>query len=205
MIASRAKYKEETLTEIETDVSGNITSKKETKKTIKITPNEEPDYIKIYTNVWSEINGVPIPWRALFLELATRMTYCNSNDSKDAQLVNTGKPYSESIKKALGWSADSMLHRGINELVKANAIRKINRGVYQVNPNYAGKGEWKYNPRLERGGVEKLRAAFSLSQAGIEFNADIVWADDGEESEINQIYREGLGSLNSTVLQFGKV
>ena len=90
----------------------------------------------------------------------------------------------------LHWKT-AMYQRGIKVLCKCNAIRKINRGVYQVNPQYAGKGEWKYNPQLDRGGIEDLIATFNFKDKKVE--TEIVWADDGTASAINQMYRDGLG------------
>lgn len=159
-------------------------------KTTAIKRCDEPDYIKLYTRMWCEFNKIPEAYRNLFLELVTRMTYCNSGNLQKAQLVNTGKPWNEDIMQKLHWKT-AMYQRGIKVLCKCNAIRKINRGVYQVNPQYAGKGEWKYNPQLDRGGIEDLIATFNFKDKKVE--TEIVWADDGTASAINQMYRDGLG------------
>ena len=174
------------------DADGVETITKVEKKT-SITRNEEPDYIKVYTNMWSEFTGVPAAYRELFLQLALRMTYCNAEDLENAQLVNTGKPFSESIKRALKWK-DDMLYRGLRELVQVGAIKKVNRGVYQINPSYAGKGEWKYNARLNHGGIEELVVTFKLEKDGRRtVDNRIVWADDGRQNEFNEMYRNNMG------------
>ena len=120
---------------------------------------EEPDYIKLYTKMWCEFNEIPLAYRSLFLELVTRMSYCNSTSPNMGQTVYTGKPISEEIMSNLNWKK-AMYQRGLKELVKCNAIKQINRGLYQINPNYAGKGSWNYNSKLRRGGISDLVAAF---------------------------------------------
>lgn len=200
------------------DSEGNVTSTtKETTK--KIERSTEPDYIKIYTNMWCEFNQIPHKWRDLFLQLAIRMTYsnlpkdkCNSDglfSGPGGQLVSTGKPYGDDICMALGWKVsdktNNQLMQGLRELCKCNAIRKINRGVYQINPQYAGKGEWKYNPKADRGGVEALTALFNFSEKDVSTN--VIWADDGTDTELNQTYREGLevDSKDNTVLMTTRI
>lgn len=183
------KYLKKTETVIREDADGNVTSST-VETTTNIQRNDEPDYIKLYTKMWCEFNDIPMAYRELFLQLVTRMTYCNSADLGNSQLVNTGKPWSDSIMTALGWKK-SMYMKGLSELCKHNAIRKVGRGVYQINPQYAGRGEWKYNPRLERGGVEDLVAKFNFKDKSVD--TEIVWADDGEDTPMNEAYRQGMG------------
>jgi len=186
----------------EVDVDGN--EKISTiEQSTSIMRNGEPDYIKVYTNMWAEFNGVPTAYRELFLQLAIRMSYCNSDDLKNAQLVYTGKPFSDSIMQVLNWKVD-MYNRGLRELTKVNAIKRVARGVYQINPHYIGKGEWKYNPRLKRGGVEDLIAVFKFNDKTVD--TKIVWADDGEDDLLSETYRNGLNvnKADETIIKYVK-
>ena len=191
------KIQQEITTKI--DENGNETSTIKEKK-INYQRNEEPDFIKLYTKVWCEFNEIPIAYRNLFLELITRMSYCNSTDLDNSQIVFTGVPVSTQIMKALGWKKN-MFQKGLKVLCDCGAIKRINRGVYQVNPSYAGRGQWKYNPRLAQGGVEDLVATFDFKTK--ETNVNILWADNGEDEELNNIYRNMLDSSKSdeTVLK----
>ena len=194
----------ETFTTI--DENGNEkTTVKQTSK--KIERNTEPDYIKLYTKMWCDFNNIPSQWQPLFFQLVIRMTYCNITDEEGGQLVSTSKPYGDDIARSLGWTTktnetNTSLMKGLKALCKCGAIRKINRGVYQINPEYASKGEWKYNPKANRGGVEELIATFKMSEERMQSKVNIVWADDGKQNEINQIYRTGLNvnSKDSTIL-----
>ena len=179
-------HKIETNTVIDED--GNSTStKKET--CTKIERIDEPDYIKLYTKVWCEFNGIPLSVRPLFLELVSRMSYCNSKDLKNSQLVYVIEPTSSHIAERLGIKKN-MLSKQLKTLCECKAIRSISRGVYQINPDYAGKGEWKYNPNLDRGGVKDLIATFNFADKKVD--TKIIWADNGKDSEMNSMYRTGL-------------
>lgn len=184
-------YKTETHTTVDNDGNERTTKKEESTTIVR---NNEPDFIKLYTKMWTEFNGVPQAYHELFFQLAIRMTYCNSDDLGNAQLVNTGKPYSDSILKALNWKTN-MLQKGLAGLVESGAIKKVAKGVYQINPLYFGKGEWKYNPKLKRGGVEDLLAVFMFKDKKV--NTKVIWADDGEDSNFNENYRKGLDADKS--------
>lgn len=173
---------------------------KETTKNIE--RNNEPDYIKIYTKMWCEFNQIPEAYREFFLQLAIRMTYCDITDKGQhgGQLVNTGKPWNESIMQALGWKK-AMYQKALKKLCECKAISKVSRGVYQINPSYAAKGEWKYNPKLQRGGIEDLITTFKFKDKTVE--TKVIWSDDSKNNDINDTYRKGLNTKpeDNTVLK----
>jgi len=117
------------------------------------------------------------------------MSYCDKRQLQFSQIVATGGPIKANITKTLG-IGDRQYQKGLAALVAAGALKKVGRGYYQVNPSYAGKGEWKYNPRLDRGGVEDLVATFRFKDKKVE--TKVIFADDGEDTELNKIWREGL-------------
>lgn len=194
-----------TKTNIETyiDEDGN---QKQTiqESTKKIERNGEPDYIKLYTNMWCEFNQIPNQWRDLFLELICRMSYADSSHSDSSQIVATGGLNRESICRVLGWKKN-MYQKGLKALCDCGAIRKRMNGYYQVNPSYAGRGEWKFNPRLQRGGIEDLKATFDFKTRDVKL--DIIWADDGQDNSFNAFYRDGLhvSADDSTVIKSREV
>ena len=185
-----ATIQSKTEIQIHEDAEGNVTQTT-VETTKKIERSTEPDFIKLYTNMWCEFNKIPITWRPLFIELISKMTYCDSKDLKHSQIVQTGSIFGDTIKEHLG-IGQRQYQKGLKALCDCGAIRKIEnrRGVYQVNPSYAGRGEWKYNPRLARGGVEDLKATFDFKKGTVDI--DVVWADDGTDNDYNQTNREGL-------------
>lgn len=163
----------------------------ETTKTTEVSfSTGEPDYIKLYTRMWCEFNDVPLRWRGLFLALVMRMSYSTSNDLEHSQLVYT-YGLKDEIMKELGWKTRAPFQRGLAELCKCAAIRHVKRGVYQINPRYAGRGGWKYDAKKNQGGVEDLIATFDFATKDVK--TEITWADDGEDTPFNESMREGLG------------
>jgi len=154
--------------------------------------------------MWAEFNGIPYAYRGLFLQLCTRMSYCNATDIKDSQIISTTKLFAERDIKALGCGID-MYRKGLKKLCECGAIKKLERGTYQINPQYAGKGTWKYNPKLKNGGIENLVAQFNFRDNEVE--TEFLWADDGEKNEYNDRYRAALGTKsgeNATLTQTKK-
>lgn len=197
-----ATYYSNKTTETFTDDSGSIrTTTKES--TSKLEASTEPDFIKIYTQMWCEFNQIPETYRELFFQLAIRMNYCTASDLEHSQIVITYGSTKTAIQEALGWK-DAMYYKGLNELCKCGAIKKISRSEYQINPQYAARGQWKYNPRLNQGGVEDLVAVFNFKNKTVE--TQVVWADDGTDSQMNNAYRAGLGvkAADQTVLKTSK-
>lgn len=210
-------YKE-TVTETKIDQDGTETSNT-VEKTKMYDRASEPDYIKLYIKPWTAAKpdgtsacSIPAAYRGLFIQLAMRMNYCNSDDIKSAQIVNAGKPFSDDIMKALNWKI-SMYYKGLSGLVSCGAITRIGGGLYRINPIYAARGEWRHNARLNRGGVKELIDELtnarkqeqykknSTDQADAsELYPDImdvdikhIWADDGEDTDNNKMWREALG------------
>ena len=184
-----SKIIRETVSSTTVDIEGNIIAEQKNETTRTIGRNNEPDYIKLYTRMWCEFNQIPEVYRELFLQLIMRMSYCNSSDLGNSQTVYTGKPIADSIMQVLGWKK-RMYQRGLAALCACGAIRRLARGVYQINPSYAGKGEWCYNPRLDRGGVEDLVATFDFKNGTVD--TKIVWGDDGSTANMNTVMREGM-------------
>ena len=161
--------------ETKIDANGNTTEKTTQDATI-YQKNEEPDFIKLYTKMWCEFNKIPLRWQPLFLSLVMRMTYCNKEDLPNSQIVGTGGPIAKALLRECGWETIDPLYKGLKELTKCGAIRKISKGYYQINPQYAGRGYWKYNPKFKQGGIEDLVATFDFKNGTVETN--IIWAGD---------------------------
>lgn len=158
----------------------------------KIEVSREPEYIKLYTKMWMTFMGIEGIDRyvKLFLSLAKRMSFCNSNDMEHSQIVFTCEPNASAIMQECGWKRNAYM-KGLQALCAAGCIRRIGRSVYQINPSYIGKGEWRYNPKLRQGGIRDLVAVFKFKDSKVK--TEITWADDGEDTEINKDMRKGVG------------
>lgn len=160
------------------DAHGNVVTEKTT-VTAEVKKREEPNYIKIYTDMWCMFKGVPEKWRMLFLALATRMTYVECSDPNDdgdgGQLVYVIGKTAEKIMAECGWKTKDPLYKGLKALTEYNAIRKISRGEYQINPEYASRGQWNYNSKEKQGGIKNLIAKFNFADESVE--TEVIWND----------------------------
>lgn len=199
MSKTKVVEKTDTVTVQHPDGSSETTTKTSTSKVAKL---DEPDYIKIYTQMWSTFTGIPESYRELFMQLAVRMSYADALHPNSSQTVYTGTGIREQVMKMCGWTSVSMYQKGLKALVKCGALKRISRGVYQINPSYAGRGTWKYNPRLSQGGVKDIKATFDFANHDV--STEITWADDGEDTPFNESMREGLGvkASDSTELTY---
>lgn len=172
------------------DADGNIKIT-EKKSTTAVERSSEPDYIKIYTRMWCEFNQIPSKWRELFMQLVVHMSYAVKTDLSHSQTVVVYGGTSADICAACGWKDKSTLRKGLKVLCDCGAIRRTQyRATYQINPSYAGRGSWKYDPKHDTGGIEDLVATFSFKAGTVDTR--VIWADDGTDNNLNQLYREGL-------------
>lgn len=172
------------------DKDGNIT-RDVTTTSGSMSINDEPDFVKIYTKMWLDYNRIPVKYRQLFFSLACRMSYAKLTDLGESQIVYVQKPATDAIIEECGWTTKDPLFKGLKALCDAGAIRKVAKACYQVNPSYAGRGEWKYNPRLNRGGVKDLKATFSFADGSVDTN--IIYADEGGNDEVDEQLRQNYG------------
>lgn len=172
------KYHQETKEHIVEDADGNITTTTTT-KTKAIMKSDEPDYIKLYTKMWCEFNGIPDKWRPLFMALVCRMSYASLKSEAGGQIVHTVGSTGKAITEECGWKNKDTLYRGLQALCECGAIKKLSRGEYQINPQYAGKGPWHYNAKEERGGVSELIAKFDFREKRVD--TKIVWASTNKQ------------------------
>lgn len=147
------------------DKDGNVLEQITEEKSIY--KDQEPDYVKIYTAMFFEFKQFPVQYRELFLQLAMHMTYCNSDDLEGSQLVCVSGHIKKSIMTACGWNNESSLARGLKQLCDCGAIRRVAKGQYQVNPEFAGRGAWRYNSKLKQGGIKDLIANFHFASGSV--------------------------------------
>lgn len=157
--------------------NGTLIEERQKQKTIK--KDQEPDYIKIYTRMWFDFKQFPTKYRELFLQLAIRMSYCNAIKPNQSQVVAVIGVIKDEIMEACGWKTVDPLTKGLKSLCDCGAIRRTSRGCYQINPEFAGKGPWRYDPKLERGGVKDLVTTFHFGNGTVE--TDIFYADEDDQ------------------------
>lgn len=109
----------------------------------------EPNFVKLYLDHLAIFNGVSLTVNPILAEILRRTTY--ADDPAGAQQVVINRAIKKQISKILDCS-ESKINNAITVFVNNDYLRRIDRGLYAVNPKYFGKGDW--------GNIQKLRATY---------------------------------------------
>lgn len=123
--------------------------------------SNEPDYIKIYkyVNTLFAYKGIKQSLTPFIIEISYHMTYAN-----EGQIVNLNRVTKKIIADNLGVTI-KRVDQVISELKKYDILRKIQNGVYSVNPYIVSRGGW--------GDVKKLQAHFDFATGQMAIEADV--------------------------------
>ena len=152
--------------------SGEIIAHEQTREIRSIInqkiPNE-PDYIKIYkyVNTLFAFKGIKTSLTPFIIEIANHMTYAN-----EGQIVCLNGITKQLISENLGVTT-KRLDQVISELRKADILRKIQNGVYGVNPYICACGSWS--------DVRKLQAHYDFMSDEMTTVADVKNKISGKE------------------------
>lgn len=108
-------------------------------------PRREPPYVKVYLGDLALLRTLPLYCWPVLLWLLQKAPYATQ-----APYFEIGSPTRAYIGEEMGIRSSSVNH-AIADLVKHGAILRVRRGLYQLNPQLFGRGEWKE--------IAKLRAA----------------------------------------------
>lgn len=121
-------------------------------KAITFNYGKEPDYIKVYLDnimFLAEISG----WIGkIMYELIKSVSYA---DKGQFLIVNAG--YKRILAENLGIKPQSVTN-AINQLAKKGILIRKESGVFLLNPQYFGKGDWK--------DISKIRYEVELNAQG---------------------------------------
>ena len=105
---------------------------------------EEPPYVKMYLDCLLYLKDLPKGHTSILYELLKRMTFAGDDDG-NAIFINSAMK--NIISKKLEVSV-SRINNVLSDLAKGELFYRIDRGMYRVNPNFFGKGEWQDIARL---------------------------------------------------------
>lgn len=152
--------------------TGAIIAHEQTKEVKSIVnkkiPNE-PDYIKIYkyVNTLFAFKGIKQSLTPFIIEISNHMTY-----AKEGQIVNLNRTTKSIIAENLGVSV-KRLDQVISELRRYDILRKIQNGVYSVNPYICARGSWS--------DIRKLQTSYDFMSNEMTTIADVKDKITGKE------------------------
>lgn len=99
---------------------------------------DEPDYVKVYkyVNTLFAFKGIKQTLTPFIIEISNHMTY-----AKEGQIVNLNRTTKAMIANNLGVT-EKRINQVITELKNYDILRKIQNGVYSVNPYIVARGSW---------------------------------------------------------------
>lgn len=97
----------------------------------------EAKHVKWYVDSFGKFDILPPHYLGVFLTLVTKMT-----PAKDGMSVDFTCSSKKRMCKELGFEKVGTLNNALSGLCKLNYIRRVERGMYQINPFLCGKGKW---------------------------------------------------------------
>ena len=100
----------------------------------------EPPFVKLYLKdimYLSDLSGRYVP---LLVSLLKRANFANDKRPMCVALVPDIKA---DIMKECGWSSVGTLNNAINDLVNGGLVKRVGRGLIQLNPHLFGVGKWE--------------------------------------------------------------
>ena len=98
------------------------------------------------------------------------MTWASSQNKHGGQIIYVNSSMKKDIAEELKLSV-SRVNQSLTDFVKSGIFKRIDRGTYQVNPSYFGRGNWQ--------DISEIRMRVIFNKSGIEINSDFL--EDKEE------------------------
>lgn len=117
---------------------------------------DEPAFVKLYLDTVLLNKNISVNRNPILNELLKLMPYASS----EVNYFALNKSIKERIAKQVDLSLQTV-NNAITEFTKAKILLRLNRGLYQMNPLFFGKGDWK--------DIKKIRGNIEWSKHGITF------------------------------------
>lgn len=114
----------------------------------------EPPYVKLYLDTVLYLKDLPKGYSGILYQLLRRMHYAGD---ADGHCIVINAAVKRRIGDELGVST-SRIDNVLSDLVKGDLLKRLDRGLYQVNPYLFGYGEWQ--------DIAKLRLTVTFDAKG---------------------------------------
>lgn len=101
---------------------------------------QEPPYIKVYLQDIMYLSDLSGRFVALMISLLKRANYADDERPMCVALVPDIK---NDIMKECDWTSVGTLNNAINALINGGLVKRVGRGLIQLNPNLFGIGRWE--------------------------------------------------------------
>lgn len=129
----------------------------------------EPNFIKLYLDCLCSFKGISKSLNPILLELLQHMSFASLQDPEGGQIIYLNAELKRRIAKSTNKTV-KRIEQALTDFVKANVLKRIAVGTYQVNANLFGRGEWK--------DIKNIRAKFDFANGIID--AEIIKTNEQE-------------------------
>jgi hypothetical protein len=134
----------------------------------------EPAFVKLYLEHIMAFSDIPKNTCPILLEILKHTTYADKKDPDGGQIVYLNSALRDDISKIVKKSRSTIDH-SIAHFVKADFMKKIVEGKYQLNPHLFGKGEFK--------DISNIRATYDYKAKAVK--AEIIENDTDKQENWN--------------------
>lgn len=132
----------------------------------------EPNFIKLYLDCLCSFKGISKSLNPILLELLQHMSFASLQDPEGGQIIYLNAELKRRIAKSTNKTV-KRIEQALTDFVKANVLKRIAVGTYQVNANLFGRGEWK--------DIKNIRAKFDFANGIID--AEIIKTNEQERQK----------------------
>lgn len=129
----------------------------------------EPNFIKLYLDCLCSFKGISKSLNPILIELLQHMSFASLQDPEGGQIIYLNAELKRRIAKSTNKTV-KRVEQALTDFVKANVLKRIAVGTYQVNANLFGRGEWK--------DIKNIRAKFDFANGTID--AEIIKTNEQE-------------------------
>lgn len=123
---------------------------------------EEPKYVKVYFEDILYLMNISKKYFGVMYAMLKRVSYAGD---EYPLCVTIDKGTKQAICREIGWKNPVSIDNAIQVLMKGGIIRRVQRGRYQFNPYFFGRGNWS--------DIAKLRLSVNYDKNGRTFEAKI--------------------------------
>lgn len=109
-------------------------------------PQSEPPYAKVYFDGVRQLRSIPLYCWPVLMWLLRLMPYANTDP-----VFEFGAPMRRKAASELEVSVSRVDH-AVSDLLKCGVLLRADRGLYQFNPAFFARGEWKDIQKLRFSG-----------------------------------------------------
>ena len=178
--------KQQITSEVVDNETGEII--KRTEDIIKTFSNEPP-YVKFYLHDILYLSDLPKTHDKILLSLLKKASWANA---EYGMVFTLSAGLKRMMAKELNFKNARTINNALSDFVKADIFKRLEVGVYQLNPYLFGRGNWQ--------NVEKLRMEIEYTLAGRTFKSMIEYKDkinEKQDKKTGDTQEEKIGDTDS--------